>query len=218
MKFNWLDFFTTHFRLPEMHEYDALQQPLVQNQPPEVEDIQNLTDHLRGIYRKHLKFRKKCWRMSTCNQLNFFFFFFFFWRQQADMPTPKHMRHFTTWQVYVKYMMHCNNHLTNGKNQPLVHINKLKLKTSKILLIILKEFRENTSNLWRNTERCQHVIGWSSSSSSSFGDKRPTCQHQSTWGNWPPDKFLSSRKKISQLGIEPPTSSLRVGYLSTVIQ
>ena len=30
--------------------------------------------------------------------------------------------------------------------------------------------------------------------------------------------FLSSRDEISQLGIEPPTSSLRFGYLSTVIQ
>lgn len=30
--------------------------------------------------------------------------------------------------------------------------------------------------------------------------------------------FLSSREKISQPGIEPPTSSLRFGYLSTIIQ
>ena len=33
----------------------------------------------------------------------------------------------------------------------------------------------------------------------------------------PPRKFLSSREEMSQPGIEPPTSSLRFGYLSTVI-
>ena len=31
-------------------------------------------------------------------------------------------------------------------------------------------------------------------------------------------KFLSSREEISQPGIEPPTSSLRFGYLSTIVQ
>ena len=31
-------------------------------------------------------------------------------------------------------------------------------------------------------------------------------------------RFLSSREEISQRGIEPPTSSLRFGYLSTVVQ
>ena len=30
--------------------------------------------------------------------------------------------------------------------------------------------------------------------------------------------FMSSRDEISQLGFELPTSSLRVGYLSTIIQ
>ena len=31
-------------------------------------------------------------------------------------------------------------------------------------------------------------------------------------------KFMSSREEISQSGIEPPTSSSRFGYLSTIIQ
>ena len=31
-------------------------------------------------------------------------------------------------------------------------------------------------------------------------------------------KFLSSREEISQSGIEPPTSPLRFGYLSIIIQ
>ena len=30
--------------------------------------------------------------------------------------------------------------------------------------------------------------------------------------------FMSSKEEISQPGIEPPTSSLRFGYLSTIIQ
>ena len=51
-----------------------------------------------------------------------------------------------------------------------------------------------------------------------FGERRSTGQRQSTWGSWPLGKFLSTREEISQLGIEPPTSSLRVGYLSTIIQ
>jgi hypothetical protein len=50
-------------------------------------------------------------------------------------------------------------------------------------------------------------------------DRRPTCHRQSTWGSWPHDKFfLSSKDEHSQLRIEPPTSSLRFGYLSIIIQ
>ena len=30
--------------------------------------------------------------------------------------------------------------------------------------------------------------------------------------------FMSSREEVSQLGIKPPTSSLRFEYLSTIIQ
>ena len=42
-------------------------------------------------------------------------------------------------------------------------------------------------------------------------------QRQSTWGNCPLVKFKSSREEISKLEIESPTSSLRFGYLSTII-
>ena len=55
-----------------------------------------------------------------------------------------------------------------------------------------------------------------------FGDRRMIGQRQSTWGSWwPPSKFFCqvAREEISELGkIEPPTSSLRFGYLYTIIQ
>ena len=51
-----------------------------------------------------------------------------------------------------------------------------------------------------------------------FWDRRPTGWCQSTGGSWPLGKFFSSsREEISQPGIEPPTSSLRFGYVSTII-
>ena len=63
--------------------------------------------------------------MSTCTQLDleslglYFFIFFFIsfisLRQKADMPTPKHERQLTTWQVFyqVERRFHGRNQIAN---------------------------------------------------------------------------------------------------------
>ena len=51
-----------------------------------------------------------------------------------------------------------------------------------------------------------------------LGYRRLTCQRQSTRGSWPPNNFPSSREEVSYPKFEPPTSSLRFGYFSTIIQ
>ena len=85
-------------------------------------------DHLRRT--KWPNFQRRAMPSPYIKITSVFFIFIFlsFWRRKADMPSPKHKRQLTTWQV-----------------------------------------------------------------------------------------FLSSREENSQPGIEPPTSSLRFGYLSTVI-
>jgi len=52
-----------------------------------------------------------------------------------------------------------------------------------------------------------------------FCDKRLISQRQNIRGSGPLDKiFMLNREEISQPEIKPPTSFLRFGYLSTIIQ
>ena len=42
----------------------------LRNKSVEAGDFRRVTDHLRGIYRVHLKWVKQNWKMSTCNRLD----------------------------------------------------------------------------------------------------------------------------------------------------
>ena len=44
--------------------------PLVTNEPVEVEDCRNISDHFGGIYRIYSNLTKETRRMSTCNRLD----------------------------------------------------------------------------------------------------------------------------------------------------
>jgi hypothetical protein len=45
-------------------------QPLVTDEPVEVQDFRKFPDHFIGIYRIFLKLMKKTRKMSTCNRLD----------------------------------------------------------------------------------------------------------------------------------------------------